>query len=488
MTLSASKPLAVRPLLSVVGMIGAVVIGAVVAHLAPSSLEPGVIGLIAFLLAAPIAYRIIQRRFDLFEPVVIVNLALSYLFVLRPAADLVVSSPYNVEATFTTSLMLVLAGIGAFEFGYLLPLGTRLSSALPVPSASTSVGRLIGFAAFLTMCAIGLFAAFVVASGGTSVLTVLGAGRSTVASSVYLSSTGYLYNGPQLAIPACLVLLALALSSKGHRLQFLVLSAIPAAFAVAAALPQGNRTSLVALALPCLALPYVIRHRRPHWIAILLFAYVFLTVGGYIAQNRNAVTDRPIDTSLSSVIAPAGAAQHWITGGEGSEFDILAVELQAVPSLISFSPGATLVDLGTRAVPRVVWPDKPLERSDALTASLFPQVYFDYRSNLLPSMVGILYMDSGPLTVLAGMAILGVILRILWEYFQKHRQLLFTQLLYVTCIPLMFLTMRDSPGQVLGELLFTAGPLVAMFWFAGTRDDRSAQVAAPQARRERSWI
>ena len=457
-------------LLSVAGTIVAAAIGAVVAQLALSSLEPAIIVLIAALLWAPIVYRITQRRFDVFEPVFLVNLSLSYYFLVRPTADLLVGSPFNVEASFTPTLLLVLAGVAAFELGYLLPLGKKLSSALPIAPAPADVGRLVGFAAVLTIVAAGLFAAFIVVSGGTSVLAVLGAGRSPAASSVYGSTTGYLYDGPALAIPACLVLLALALTHKRHRLLFFILSAIPAALAFVTAFPQGNRSSLLALLLPGIALPFVIHHRRPRWFAILLAALVFLTAGSYIGQNRNAATD-PASQSSS-------LTQFWITGTEGSEFDILAVELQQMPSPIAFSPGATVVDLATRAVPRVIWPDKPLERSDALTASLFPRVYFSFKTDLLPSMVGILYMDSGLISVLLGMMALGILLKTLWEYFQRHSHSLFAQILYVTFLPLSFLLMRDSPAQTMSGLIFTAAPLVLMFWFARSRARDSGQGAA----------
>lgn len=458
-----------------IAMMAAAAIGAVVASLGLSSLEPALIGVVAFLLAAPVAYSISEDTFDLFEPIIIVNVVFAYLFVLRPAADLVGGSPYNVEGTFTPALLLALAGIVAFEFGYLLPLGNKLSSALPIPLAPIGRGRLIGLAAVLTFVAFGLFVAFIVASGGTSALALLAAGRSSAASSVYASSTGYLYSGPGLAIPACLVLLALALIDKRHRLLFLGLSTVPAALVCATALLQGNRSGLVGLALPVLALPYVVRHRRPRWLATLFFAYLFLTVGSYVVQHRNATTDQSVQLASTSIFNPVDSAQYWIKGADGSEFDILAVELQSVPSQIPFTPGATLMDFGTRAVPRVVWPDKPLERSDVLTVTLFPAEYYATRNDFLPTMVGILYMDSGLLTVLIGMAVLGVMLKTLWRYFQAHSRSLFAQLLYVAWMPAIFLLMRGSPVQVFSGLLFTVGPLVLMFWFPGARAVVSAR-------------
>lgn len=469
-------------LFAAITLMAAAAFGGLVGCLGLSTVEPVLIGVIALVLAAPVAYRIIHSQFDLFEPIAVVNAVLAYFFVVRPAADLIVGSTYNVQPTFTSTLLLVLAGIVALEFGYLLPLGKKLSSTLPLPSPTIAPGRLVRFAVVLTICAIVLFAAFIVTSGGTSVLALLGAGRSHAASSVYGSSTGYLYAGPTLGVPACLVLVALALTGKRRRrAQLLVLSAIPAAVIVGTALPQGNRTVVLVLALPVLALPYIVRRRRPRWFAIVVFAYVFLTVGGYMTQNRNATVQQDTQSSLLSAVNPLTSAQYWITGLDGSEFDILAVELQAVPSAIPFSPGATLIDIGTRAVPRVVWPAKPLERSDALTVSLFPSEYYGTRNDLLPTVVGILYMDSGVLTVLVGMAVFGLMLRTLWSYFQLHSHALFAQILYLTCLPAIFLLVRDSPVEVFSGLIFTVAPLVPMFWFARepTRDSARVSAARP---------
>jgi hypothetical protein len=82
-------------------------------------------------------------------------------------------------------------------------------------------------------------------------------------------------------------------------------------------------------------------------------------------------------------------------------------------------------------------------------------------------MVGILYMDSGFLSVILGMSVLGVMLRTLWTYFQMHKSSLGAQLLYVMCMPAIVVLMRDSPGQVLGELVFTVGPVVCILLVSG---------------------
>ena len=81
---------------------------------------------IAGVLVAPIAGRVVRRRFDPFEPIVLAVLAYGVMFVVRPAAMIaddarVFVGPretLDVSATFTETLLLALLGAVSLVVGY----------------------------------------------------------------------------------------------------------------------------------------------------------------------------------------------------------------------------------------------------------------------------------------------------------------------------------------------------------------------------------
>ena len=87
-------------------------------------------------LVAPIGLRLLRRRFDPFEPIVLFGIAYGVMFVVRPAAmiashHLAYDGPRtstDVSATFTKMLVLALLGGVAFVAAYEAPLGGRLAS------------------------------------------------------------------------------------------------------------------------------------------------------------------------------------------------------------------------------------------------------------------------------------------------------------------------------------------------------------------------
>lgn len=477
---------AARATVAILSLGAAGLVGAAVAVARVSGLNELLIALIALLLMAPLALRIARGNFDIFEPLTLVNAVLFFMFVLRPAADIVLGFPalqqHEVEPAFQQALLIVIAAIVAYQVGYFLPWGAGIAAALPAPSRKIRPGRAVLLAAVLTVVAVLFFGLFAVASGGASAIAILVAGKSAAATSLYAASTGYLYAAPDLAIPAALVLFSFVRPEKRIRLGYAALALVPTGIAVVSALPQGNRTSLLLLVVPLVSLWYLQRRRRPGLVIVVIALWLLVSVGGYITQTRFA-SERGLQstTTLSaSLMDPVGSAQEFVIGPDGEEFDTFSVLLQNVPSTIPFAHGATLADLVTRAIPRTFWPDKPLERSDALTVALFPQLYAANRSGPLPSMIGILYMDTGIVTVLLGMFALGLFLSIVWSYFKRYESHAGTQMLYAMFLPVIILVMRDSPGEVLGSVALTVVPLWLVLRLSSARD-----ASVPHATRER---
>src|SRR5687768_14285866 len=103
---------------------------------------------VAIAIALPIASRVLQRRFDPFEPIVVFALAWGVMFVVRPIAIVVRDDTnfYGVDigSTLDNAVLLGLIGAVAFGVGYWLPLGRAVAVRLQtvpagIPSTSAAL-------------------------------------------------------------------------------------------------------------------------------------------------------------------------------------------------------------------------------------------------------------------------------------------------------------------------------------------------------------
>src|SRR5690606_12222412 len=135
---------------------------------------------IVFALLLPLAWRNVRGRLDVFEPVVLANIALGVMFVGRPLFDLITGNTahlgYSVLPTFDEALLVALIGIVFFELGYFVSYSTGWSRRLPAPPPLRP--RRAAFAGWFYLVAGGaLFGVFLGEHGGLGLLLLLLEGR-----------------------------------------------------------------------------------------------------------------------------------------------------------------------------------------------------------------------------------------------------------------------------------------------------------------------
>lgn len=476
MTDVSSQPryLSLSPPIGFVVLCLAAILGAVVAIVEPPIKSILVVGLVG-VLAGPLVARLVRSRFDPFEPIVVANLALLFMFVARPVADLFAAQTihigYDILPTFDQTLVVAVLGAASLQVGYFLPLGARLARWLPTPPQDLHEDSALAFALFILLFGVALFSIFLVQTGASATVSSLLAGRQPSQNSLYLSSTGYFYNGLILTAPASLILFSIS-HTKRRRALFVGAIAAMSLLAILGIL-AGNRLSLLVLFGPPILFWYLARNRRPRVLSALLASYLILTVGiGFLRDSRTQVIGSPdtrIATLAQSLLNPTGQAASLILGSDDEMFDSLASELAVVPSTLPFQHGATIVDIAIRSVPRPLWPEKPLERNDAVVTTLWPAHYASSRASPAFSILGPLYADSGWVTVVIGMLLVGVLLAALWWYFQACRTVPAIQMLYATSLPLVIVLLRGSIPDTLSYMLFTIVPLGIVIRIAAKR-------------------
>lgn len=431
------------------------------------------IGLIILVLMVPMGLRYMRRRLDLFEPLVLATIALGVMFVGRPLADLATHETmhlgYPVMITFDKALTVVLTGLVAFQFGYHAPFTHRWARRLPSPPAFRPQRAILAAWLFFGLGAL-LFGVFLIQGGGVELLLRLLRGRSGLHNSIYLSSTGYFYNGILLWSASALIFFALAVALRRRvNLLWFFIVALPFIGFYAS---MGTRSNLLPLAIAIPTFWYLWRRRRPSAITLIVAALVGIALLGALRETRTANTaarENAGEVVASALASPITQFGEILTGADAEMFDSLANELLIVPQQIGYHPGGTLADLFIRAVPRLLWPDKPLETNDVIVNALWPEHYSQSQAAPAFSIMGPFYLDSSYFGVALGMFLIGAVLATSWQWYLRYHYDLNALLIYSMSLPFVVILMRGTVPDTLSRMLFTVIPLILTMWLSRLR-------------------
>lgn len=422
---------------------------------------------------------LIRRRLDMFEPVVAANVALGVMFVGRPLADLVTGETdhigYDVLATFDETLLVALLGILFFQLGYFSPLGKSWSRRLPVPPVFRPRRAAMYGWMFLILGGL-MYGTFLIQTGGVETLLSLLSGRQETHNELYLSSTGYFYNGLLMWGVAALIFFAVAVSFgvRQYRIWFL-LPFLPLLVLYGS---TGGRANLLPIVLAIPIYWYLWKARRPSSTLIIVAALLVISVFGWLREMRSTWQEHDALATLTAALAaPITEAGLILSGADNEMFDSLANELLVVPEELPFQHGSTVIDIFIRAVPRPLWPDKPLEVNDAIVDTLWPEHYAVSRGAPAFSLMGPFYADSGIFTVALGMFLVGTVLSMSWQWLQRHRAHTLAQLIYSMGLPFVVILMRGTIPDTLARMLFLMVPLVAFMLLLRIRGRNNRGIA-----------
>jgi len=432
---------------------------------------------VGLVVISPLVLRVFQRRFDLFEPITLIAIALLILFVLRPGAHLLygewIYRSRDIRPGFTGAMLIALVGTVALYAGYTSRLGPRAAGRLRPLPADWNVARAVGAA--LAICSVGavLSVVFALQVGGSQVVQQLLLGRTTGEGAIFRSSSAYLYFGPFLAIPATLLL---AETRARYRVPGLaLLTAAVGAIVLTVTTARGDRSWLLPLLFPLVVLPFLRRGRRPRFATTLILAAVFIVVASFLQAYR--VTETRTDTrSLVEnwVQQPSSQLRQFMLGPDTEMFSILALADEQIPDALPRRPGITLTSLVAAPVPGQLWPAKPESADNYIYQALFPAQALITRAGPAPSMFGGYFVDGGLIGVAIYSALLGALARTLFEYYRRYRDVAGVRLFYATTLPFLIILVRGNFTDTLPRASFILPPLLFGLWFASRRRARWA--------------
>jgi hypothetical protein len=437
---------------------------------------------IAVTLLIPIAQRIVRRRFDPFEPIIVFALAYGAMFVIRPAAmigrdDLAFHGPrarLDVSATFSEMLLLALLGAVGFVIGYELSIGRRLAGRLRGLCDVDDTHHVLVGATVLAGVGILSFVIFIASTSGLSTLLLLFRGTTSALERSVGDTSFYIWDAFLFLIPSILIFFAYGLDRQRKLLLFAAASLTLLFFL--RTVPLGTRIALLPLLGALFVLFYVRRASRPSLISLAAIAAVALLGSAFLSdlRGRGARNETVPDTVVRAT-KPSRLVTPLTSGPDTEMAPALGAALAVIPSNLHYTYGGTVIgDLVLRPVPRGLWNDKPLIPRKRLIARLWP--IEDAKGTINPEFSVLLYFywDFGPLGVVAGLLLYGLIARLFFEYFNRHRSRLPVQVLYSLALPFLIIALRDSPVDTFIRVAFVVLPALLIFRVA----ERQALVQA----------
>lgn len=456
-------------------LFAAVLAGSLAAALNTST-EAALLAASGAVLVIPFVRAFHQRSFDPFEPIFIAVVAHGTMFVIRPAAelirgDLVYVRPTRIidfSETLDTVLALGLVGSIALVLGYYLPAGPALARRTRRLPESIHADSALAGAVVAAIMGMFLFGLFLMTSGGTAAIRSFLAGRDISQVGLFRQSTGYLYYGPFLLIPAAL--LAAAASRARRDLGMLFVAAFIAGLLLLIAVPTGNRIFILPLAGSLATYFYVVRGKRPATWFVLVAALAALLISHALLVAREARGAGLTAAVVETFTHPLDSFQPITTQADAE----MAPALAAVIAVDAVNPGAShgfasIGDTFVRPLPRLFWSEKPLPVRHQIIEDTWPIEYKGGYANPEFSILLYFYLDASYIGVFVGMLLVGVFLRALYAALVIHGDSQVVRILFSALLPFVPILLRDSPTDTVVKLGFSFIPLVIICLLASDR-------------------
>jgi hypothetical protein len=450
-----------------------------------TSLQVCLVTALGIVLAAPIGRRVLQHRFDPFEPIVLFAVAYGVMFVVRPAAMLATHhlaydgprSSTDVSGTFTKMLFLAFLGAVAFTAAYETPLGARLASGWRGLS-DLATPRVVVSALVIGLVGVGSFVAFLMSSSGLSTLSLIFRGRSDELFRDVEGKKFYLWYSFLLLVPATLVLVAVGLERR--RKGLLLVAFLFGALFLLRTVPLGVRFAILPLLGGGFVFAYLRRARRPSVLVLVALALIALVGSAFLSDLRGRGTrGETVAQTIVRSTRPHRIVAPLVSGPDTEMAPVLAAALNEIPKKLHYTYGGTIFgDLVSRPIPRALWSDKPELPRDKLITKLWP--IERKKAGINPEFSVLLYFfwDFGFPGVVVGMGLFGVSARALFEYFWRHRYSSAVQLLYSLTLWFVVIGLRNSPVDMLVQFMFVVFPAWIAVRLAPRRGLKVATVAS----------
>lgn len=423
------------------------------------------ISCIATLIIGPITYRVAMRSLSLFEPIIPSALAMLVMYVGRPISDQALESylhlGYDISATFDWTLTTVFVGVLAFMIGYHAGYGNSLQKLYLSPPAIFPPRKLVFGALLMAILGATLFGIFIMANGGLRAMVIVLSGRSFEHSSMLRQSSAYLYFGIFLLLPATLIFYGLLEKTRDVRyLALTIVTGVPLFLYEAS---MGDRSEMLPLVFGLPTIHYLWKGKKPQLFRLIAGGLILLLFFAFLREFRNAsITGQRQVQSVSMLSDPLKGLASTFTKDDSEMFDTFCNLVTVVPSELPFHPFGMIRDIAIRVLPRVLFPQKPLELPDQVVVILWPEHYKLSRASSASSILANFYLWGGIVAVAICAFFMGIFLRSVWIWYVAHQDNLNAILLYSFVPSLVVILWRGTVTDTLGRMFFTVLPMIIL--------------------------
>ena len=455
-----------RWLLLAAGVLGAGLLAGAFTALAMTHRAPALAILCFVVSLLPIIVRVAQRRFDPFEPIQIVAITFVMLYGIRPGAELIwnVNSFIGMYARggFDGAALISAVGMLCVYIGYALTSGRGIARRLPSVPDRWDAQRSVRFGIWVLVACAVLTALFAATVGPSVLFHFYWGGRSSTQFATFLAVSGYVSLGPYLTIPAAIIFL-FAFARLRTAKTFL-LFAFSLGVALFLTLPRGDRTYVIAIALPLLVFPYLRKGRRPSGVATLVAVLAaVLALNVFLATREAGARQSPGKAIAGAVLHVPSQLKKFATGIDLAEFSVLELEHEAyytATNPLKFHPGRTLLSAIAYPLPRkLIGPGPKRGAGQWVVDRLFPQT-IQIRASFNPAIFGDFFSDAGWVTIILYDLVVGIAVRVLWEYFRRFERSEGVQIVFAATLPVLVIMVRNSVVDAFARSLFLSGPLL----------------------------
>ena len=174
----------------------------------------------------------------------------------------------------------------------------------------------------------------------------------------------------------------------------------------AVALPfySSTRAEVAFILLVVLAIDIGIRRRPPSFVAVLVGGVVTIFLLVFMTLSRGASeASESVGASLAS-----GLEELVVLNRNFGDYFTFAHVTAAIPDVLDWARGSTIIGYLVAPVPRAIWPEKPLI---SIGPTIGVLVYGNERSGVPPGWFGEWYWNFGVIGFVLGSILLGVILK-----------------------------------------------------------------------------
>ena len=287
------------------------------------------------------------------------------------------------------------------------------------------------------------------------------------------SSLGYLRWGAQ-TIPQVAVLVILAFSYATRKpLNSLhkILVVFLAALSFAIPLLTSARLEMVYFVLMLL----MVRHYYKQKISVsrlILLGVAIMTVVAVLGQLRHLQTARQTDATL---VDASSFFKKTLGGNYFMDIGKTSVIVDSVPREVDYLSGKSLTYVFVAPIPRTLWPEKPAVRVSKFVGST---VYHrGDESGIPPGFIGEMYLNFGYTGIIAGMFVLGIILKLIYQRMNLNPSSHFSLLWYVILSVILTLTLLSGDLTVAVSQALRYGLPLFLFSYYMSRTKKQSMLA-----------